>query len=374
MFFLKPKQKPLHNKPSYTVYNKPSIAMLPVQSKAVQEDTDTFQHELSAVLNLLTECRIVSIDSNARTTVYHIDCKDVFQFPKIKKNLIAIQAALHTPISLITSDKAHFALETVNNKPKTVNFRDCLAVNPNGLTATIGTGTESKAVFIDIEKAPHLLIAGQTGSGKSVLENTIIASLLMNYNPSQLQLMLIDPKCVELSQYSGIPHLLSPIITDAQKAAIGLNYCVSVMEERYRTMEKRGLQNGKDIYSAIVIVIDELADLMLSGYRKPIETAITRLAQLGRAANIHLIIATQRPTVNVITGLIKANIPARIALNVASVRDSMVILDHKGAERLQGNGDGLYKQAGSITETRIQAAYIDKQTIQTIVNHWKRQA
>lgn len=374
MFFLKPKAKTLHNAPTYKTYQKPTISMLPVQSQAVQEDNTDFHHELSAVLNLLTECRIVSIDSNARTTVYHIDCKDVFQFPKIKKNLIAIQAALHTPISLITSEKAHFAIETVNSKPKAVNFRDCLANNPNGLTATIGTGTESKPVFIDIEKAPHLLIAGQTGSGKSVLENTLISSLLMNYNPSQLQLMLIDPKCVELSQYAGIPHLLSPIITDAQKAAIGLNYCVSVMEERYKTMEKKGIQNGKDIYSAIVIVIDELADLMLSGYRKPIETAITRIAQLGRAANIHLIIATQRPTVNVITGLIKANIPSRIALNVASVRDSMVILDHKGAERLQGNGDGLYKAAGSITETRIQAAYIDKQTIQTIVNHWKRQA
>lgn len=374
MFFLKPKKPVLHNKPNYQTYNKPSINLLPVPRNAEQEQETNFQHELSAVLNLLTECKIIAVDNNARTTVYHIDCKDVFQFPKIKKNLIAIQAALHTPVSLITSSKAHFAIETVNNQPKTVNFRDCISTNNNGLIATIGTGTENKPIFVNIEKAPHLLIAGQTGSGKSVLENTIISSLLMNYSPNELQLMLIDPKCVELSQYTGVPHLLAPIITDAQKAAIGLNYCVSVMEERYKTMEKRGLQNGKDIYSAIVIVIDELADLMLSGYRKPIENAITRLAQLGRAANIHLIIATQRPTVNVITGLIKANIPARIALNVASVRDSMVILDHKGAERLQGNGDGLYKEAGSITETRIQAAYIDKQTISAIVNHWKKQA
>ena len=369
----KPKTRPqLHDKPNGKTYLKPSFDILPaVQAAKTEKSIDEF--ELIAILNLVTECRIVETNVNARTTVFHIDCKDVFQFPRIKKNLISLQAALHTEIKLIPSEKAHFALEIENKQPGTVHFKNCLR-RQNGLKALIGADSENAPLYVDIEKAPHMLIAGQTGSGKSVLENSIIASLLMEKAPNELQLVLIDPKQVELSQYKGLPHLLTNIINDAQSAAIALNYCVQIMDERYKALEKAGLQSGKGVYSSVVIVIDELADLMLSSYKKPIETAITRLAQLGRAANIHLILATQRPTVNVVTGLIKANVPCRVALNVASVRDSMVIIDHKGAERLKGNGDGLLKDSNYITEKRIQGAYIDKATIKAICDYWKKQA
>lgn len=376
MFNLFNKPKTLHNKPAAKTWILPHVDMLPtIQADDATANTlPVDKNLLLAYVGMITKTRIVDIDINNRSTLYHMDCINFLEYPKIKKNLVSLQAALHTKIKMIDSKKAQFAFEINNETATIVHFKSIVkTMEKAGLNCVIGRDTENNDITLNLEKAPHVLIAGQTGSGKSVLQNAMIASLLMNYTPNELQLVLVDPKRSELTQFAGIPHLLTDVVTTAEKAALTLSYIENVMEERYSTLSKMGKQNGKGIYSNIVIVIDELADLMLSSYKKSIETSLTRIAQLGRAANIHLILATQRPTVNVVTGLIKANVPTRIALNVASVRDSMTIIDHKGAETLQGNGDGLLRKSGSIIETHFQAAYIDSTTIKTIVTAWKNQ-
>lgn len=371
----KRQESSLHNKPNCKTWILPNVDSLPaIENDDENDSLPIDQNILLAYLGMITKCKIIDIDVNARNTVYHIDCENFLEYPKIRKNLVSLSAALHTSIKMTASKKAQFAFEIENEKTSTVYFQNVIkGMQKDGLNCVIGRDTENNDIYLDIEKAPHVLIAGQTGSGKSVLQNAIIASLLTAYNPNELQFVLVDPKQSELTQFKGIPHLLTDVITTADKAALTLSYVENVMDERYKTLSKMGKQTAKGIYSNIVIVIDELADLMLSSYKKSIETSLTRIAQLGRAANIHLILCTQRPTVNVITGLIKANIPTRIALNVASVRDSMTIIDHKGAETLKGNGDGLLKKSGSITETHIQAAYIDNATIKAIVSTWTKQ-
>ena len=374
MFLFKKKNKPvLHNKPTVNKWDLPSIDILPKVSNNCWDEMELDTLQVKAIIDLITPCRIVKTVYTSRTATVHIDLINVLDFSKIKRNAVNLQAAFHCNIQIVASTIAHFAIVFPMESPKTVYFRDCMQALPDtGMYALIGRNDENKPCFIDISKAPHVLIAGQTGSGKSVLENDLIASLLLAYTPQEMQLLMIDPKCTELTQYNGIPHLIHEVITDAQNAAVALTYINAVMEERYREMQKKGLRDCTDVYSRIVIVIDELAQLMLSPCKKAIETSITKIAQLGRACGIHLILATQRPTVNVITGLIKANVPTRICLSVASVRDSMTVIDHKGGETLSGNGDGLLKRNGTIKEERIQAAYIDSKTIDCIVNYWKR--
>jgi S-DNA-T family DNA segregation ATPase FtsK/SpoIIIE len=245
----------------------------------------------------------------------------------------------------------------------------------------LGKDITGRPVFGDLCKMPHLLIAGATGAGKSVCLNTIVASLLVSATPDQVQMLMIDPKRVELTVYNGIPHLRNEVITDPSMAAGALNKITNEMDTRYERFAKAGVRKIEE-YNAkfpdeklpyIVVIIDELADLMLIAPAK-VEMLVMRLAQLARATGIHLVVATQRPSVDVITGLIKANIPSRIAFAVSSQVDSRVILDMGGAERLLGRGDMLYLPIDAPKPIRAQGALVTGPEIDRLVAHWQRQA
>lgn len=309
----------------------------------------------------------------------------------------ALEIALGTKVSKITSLATNLALATEapggqirieapipgrnlvgieipNRSLEVVTLRTMLASNvmqkaKSKLTVALGLDVSGSPVAVDIAKMPHVLVAGTTGSGKSVLINAFISSLLFRASPQEVRLILIDPKRVEFTVYNGIPHLLTPVIVDNEKILSALKWAVNEMDKRYKIFAERGVRNiegynelsGFQALPYIVVVIDELADLMMFAPVE-VEDAIARLAQMARATGIHLVIATQRPSVNVITGLIKANIPCRIAFNVSSMIDSRVILDSPGAEKLLGRGDMLYVPPDSAKPTRIQGAYIEKET------------
>ncbi|MCA9378949.1 DNA translocase FtsK, partial [Candidatus Dojkabacteria bacterium] len=249
------------------------------------------------------------------------------------------------------------------------------------LPGPVGKDISGEAIVVDIQKMPHLLIAGATGSGKSIFTNTFIVSLLMNRTPDELRLILVDPKQVELSDYNGIPHLLTPVITDMDKVVNALKWLVTEMERRYNTLSKAQVRNiegynqkmGFAAMPYIVIVIDEMADMMMTANRVEAETAIVRLAQKARAVGIHLVLATQRPSVNVITGLIKANIPARVGMSVTSGTDSRVILDSVGAESLMGRGDLLYKAPDKPKSMRLQGSFVSQEEVVRVVDFIKSQ-
>ena len=257
----------------------------------------------------------------------------------------------------------------------------------NKLAIGLGRDISGDAVVAELNKMPHLLVAGATGSGKSVCINGIIISILMRSKPHEVKLMMIDPKMVELNTYNGIPHLLSPVVTDPKKASQALKKVVNEMERRYELFAYSGTRNieGYNSYIQkenkkrdeteqyqplpyIVVIVDELADLMMVA-SSDVEDSITRLAQMARAAGIHLIIATQRPSVDVITGVIKANIPSRIAFGVSSSTDSRTILDGNGAEKLLGRGDMLFLPVGANKATRIQGAYLSDEEVERVVAH-----
>ena len=260
--------------------------------------------------------------------------------------------------------------------------------NKSKLSVALGKDVGGKAVVADIAKMPHALIAGSTGSGKSVCINTIITSIIYNSKPSEVKLLMIDPKIVELSVYNGIPHLLIPVVTDPKKAAGALAWAVQEMENRYSEFAAKGVRDLKGYNEAIektnneteeqkvgklpqiVIIIDELADLMMVA-SKDVEDAICRLAQKARAAGMHLVIATQRPSVDVITGIIKANVPSRIAFAVSSQIDSRTILDAVGAEKLLGKGDMLFYPSGTPKPTRVQGAFVSDGEVEKIVDFVK---
>ena len=248
----------------------------------------------------------------------------------------------------------------------------------NALTLALGKDITGKPVFGDLDGMPHLLVAGTTGSGKTVCVNTCILSLLFKSSPNDLKFLMIDPKMVELMPFNGLPHLLCPVVTDAKKAAVALNWVVSEMEGRYQLLSKAGARNieayntKQEKIPYIIVVVDEFADLM-SVARDQIENAITRLAQLSRAVGIHLILATQRPSVDVITGVIKANLPARISFKVASKVDSRTVLDMNGAETLLGKGDMLFLQPGKEDLIRIQGALVKDEEIERVVSFIKSQ-
>lgn len=259
---------------------------------------------------------------------------------------------------------------------------DNMTTTTFGLPVTVGKDIDGTAVVVDIQKMPHLLIAGATGSGKSVLTNSFISSILMKKTPDEVKFILVDPKQVELSDYNGIPHLLTPVITDMDKVVNALKWAVNEMERRYTNLAKEQVRNiigynekmGFAAMPYIVIVIDEMADMMMTANRVEAETAIVRLAQKARAVGIHLILATQRPSVNVITGIIKANIPGRIGMSVTSSTDSRVILDRTGSESLLGYGDLLYKAPDKPKATRLQGAFIDQEEVIRIVGYIRSQA
>ena len=300
----------------------------------------------------------------------------------IKLNLAAADIRIEAPIP----GKAAVGIELPNKKNLMVYFRDLIEnkdfnEHQSKLAFAVGKDIGGQTMISDIAKMPHLLIAGATGSGKSVCINTLIMSILYKAKPSEVKLIMVDPKVVELSVYNGIPHLLLPVVTDPKKAAAALNWAVAEMNRRYKLFsdmkvrEIKGFNKkvGKDSpewMPQIVIIVDELADLMMVS-SKEVEEAICRLAQLARAAGIHLVIATQRPSVNVITGLIKANVPSRIAFAVSSQVDSRTILDGAGAEKLLGKGDMLFFPSGYPKPVRVQGAFVSDNEVSDVVEFIK---
>lgn len=281
--------------------------------------------------------------------------------------------------------KSLIGIEVPNTQIATVGYRDVLEQTPQHpgkpLVIPLGKDVNGHVQTMDLSKMPHLLIAGATGSGKSVMINVIITSILMTAKPDQVRMMLIDPKKVELSVYNGVPHLLTPVVTEAKLAPSALNKVLKEMEHRYERFAAAGVRNmgeyNKKVAQSddpamtkmpyIVVIVDELSDLMMVAGNE-VETAIVRLAQMARAAGIHIIIATQRPSVDVITGLIKANIPSRIAFAVSSGVDSRTILDANGAEKLLGRGDMLYKPIDASSPMRIQGAFIPSEDVEAVVS------
>ena len=301
----------------------------------------------------------------------------------IALNLAAETIRIEAPIP----GKQAVGIEVPNKEKETVHLREVLESkefqeNKSKLTIALGKDVAGNTQLADIAKMPHVLIAGSTGSGKSVCVNTIITSIIYNAKPSEVKLVMVDPKVVELSVYNGIPHLLIPVVTDPKKAAGALAWAVQEMDDRYNKFATKGVRDLKGYNKVIekeggigklpqiVIIVDELADLMMVA-AKDVEEAICRLAQKARAAGMHLVIATQRPSVDVITGLIKANIPSRIAFAVSSQVDSRTILDTIGAEKLLGKGDMLFFPSGAPKPSRVQGAFVSDEEVEKIVDFVK---
>ena len=302
----------------------------------------------------------------------------------IALNLAAETIRIEAPIP----GKQAVGIEVPNKEKEAVHLREVIESsefenNKSKLSVALGKDVAGKTIIADIGKMPHVLIAGSTGSGKSVCINSIITSIIYNAKPSEVKLVMVDPKVVELSVYNGIPHLLIPVVTDPKKAAGALAWAVQEMDDRYNKFAQKGVRDLKGYNKAIekenenaklpqiVIIIDELADLMMVA-AKEVEEAICRLAQKARAAGMHLVIATQRPSVDVITGLIKANVPSRIAFAVSSQVDSRTILDSTGAEKLLGKGDMLFFPAGAPKPVRVQGAFVSDDEVEKIVDFVKQ--
>jgi S-DNA-T family DNA segregation ATPase FtsK/SpoIIIE len=336
----------------------------------------------------------------------------VSQISNLDKDLARSLAAISVRVVEVIPGKDVVGLEIPNEARELVTLSEILKSgdydkSPSPLTLALGKDIGGQPVVADLARMPHLLVAGTTGSGKSVAVNAMILSLLYKTLPKDVRIIMIDPKMLELSVYEGIPHLLTPVVTDMKEAANALRWCVGEMERRYKVMAAMGVRNiananrkiseaieaGKPIPDPlykpeeqldpeapppdlqplpyIVVIIDELADLMMVVDRKKVEELIARLAQKARAAGVHLILATQRPSVDVITGLIKANIPTRIAFQVSSKIDSRTILDQSGAEQLLGHGDMLYLPPGHGLPTRVHGAYVDDAEVHRVVDHLK---
>ena len=304
----------------------------------------------------------------------------------IALNLAAETIRIEAPIP----GKQAVGIEVPNKQKEAVHLREVIESsefenNKSKLSVALGKDVAGKTIIADIGKMPHVLIAGSTGSGKSVCINSIITSIIYNAKPSEVKLVMVDPKVVELSVYNGIPHLLIPVVTDPKKAAGALAWAVQEMDDRYNKFAQKGVRDLKGYNKAIekenenaklpqiVIIIDELADLMMVA-AKEVEEAICRLAQKARAAGMHLVIATQRPSVDVITGLIKANVPSRIAFAVSSQVDSRTILDSTGAEKLLGKGDMLFYPVGASKPLRVQGAFVSDDEVEKIVDFIKMNA
>ena len=303
-----------------------------------------------------------------------------------EKDLALALKTPHIRIEAPVPGEAIVGLEVPNPNPSTVQLRS-VAESPlfqrimakGGLPIALGQDTAGASVVVDLLDLPHLLIAGATGSGKSVCINAVLTSLLLSNRPDRLRLLMMDPKRVELTPFNGIPHLVTQVIVDSDNALQSLRGVVGEMFRRYKIMEEMGVRNiagynrkSNQQMPFLVVVVDELADLMLSSAYEA-EQALVRLAQLGRATGVHLLLSTQRPSVNVVTGLLKANIPARIAFAVASQVDSRVVLDGVGAERLLGRGDMLFHSQGSPKPIRVQGALVGDVEIEGIVDYWKEQ-
>ncbi len=379
-------------------YSVPPIDLLNPASHAVESDdllieTDKNAETLVDTLKSFgVVTRIVGIHRGPSVTRYELQPAAGVKVSKITSladdialNLAANGVRIEAPIP----GKAAVGIELANKVRETVCIRELIDSDEfrganSKLSFPVGRDIEGKIIVGDISKMPHILIAGTTGSGKSVFTNSIIMSILYNASPDEVKLILVDPKQVEFPVYNGIPHLLIPVVTEAKKAAGALGWAVTEMLKRYKLFADNGVRDLKDYNKMakdsdvltpipqIVIVVDELADLMMAA-PKEVEDSICRLAQLARAAGMHLIIATQSPRVDIVTGLIKANIPSRVALKVSNQMDSRVILDEGGAEKLLGNGDLLYKPVGLGKPVRVQGSYVATEEIKRVVDFLKAQ-
>lgn len=349
-------------------------------AKVLQQTLDSF--------GVKAEIKHVSLGPSVTKYEIHPDIGvKVSRIVNLTDDIALALAAKDIRIEAPIPGKSLVGIEVPNRKIATVSFRDVVEHQPDHtghlLQVPLGKDVNGNVITADLTKMPHLLIAGSTGSGKSVAINGIITSILLNAKPSQVKLMLIDPKKVELGVYNGIPHLLSPVVSEPKKASRALQKVVSEMENRYELFAKYGQRKistfnafaaknnqEKDVkiqpMPYIVVIVDELADLMMT-VSNDVEAAIIRLAQMGRAAGIHMILATQRPSVDVITGLIKANVPSRIAFAVSSGIDSRTIIDTNGAEKLLGRGDMLFLPIDSNTPIRVQGAFISDKDVSRVV-------
>ena len=370
-------------------YKKPSINCL--KNYNGSKNSYKEQNKSKEVIDTLKNFNIEIQDCNATfgptITRYEVSPKPGTKVSKIvnlSDDLALSLAARSIRIEAPVPGKSVIGIEVPNDKPQVVGLREVITSNefindPSSLAVGLGKEISGKPLIADLAKMPHLLIAGATGSGKSVCVNTIITSLLYKSSPEEVKLLLIDPKVVELAHYNGIPHLLSPVVTDPKKASNALNWAVNEMNKRYQLFAENGVKDiagynrkCENKMHKIVIIIDELADLMMACGNE-VEDYICRLAQMARAAGMHLIIATQRPSVDVITGIIKANIPSRIAFAVSSQTDSRTLLDMGGAEKLLGKGDMLYYPLGAAKPVRIQGAFISEEESEKVIDEIKAQ-
>ena len=382
------------------VYYYPPITLLTKPSKnSNKENEESIKTNVPLIETVLKdfdiESKVVSAHVGPSVTQYELEVKTGTKLSKItaiNRELALALAAKDVRIQAPIPGKGTVGIELPNKKNAMVSVREVLERIPSTmadskLAVTLGRDIMGNPQYCEINKTPHLLVAGSTGSGKSVCINSMIVSILMRTRPDEVKLILVDPKKVELSVYNGVPHLLAPVVTDPKKANVALKKMVAEMEKRYDLFENSGTKNiaGYNTYIEkkneklsdseklnklpyIVIIIDELADLMLVA-AKDVQDSIMRITQMARAAGIHLIVATQRPSTDVITGVVKANIPSRIAFAVSSGIDSRTILDAVGAEKLLGKGDMLFLPQGENTPIRIQGTFISDDEIKSVVDY-----
>jgi S-DNA-T family DNA segregation ATPase FtsK/SpoIIIE len=413
---LTPEPKPVKKEP----ITLPALELLDrpdkVENPVSEEELEAVSRLVEAkLLDFGVKADVVGVYPGPVITRFELDLAPGIKVSKISglsKDLARSLSAMSVRVVEVIPGKSYIGIEIPNKHRLVVRLSEVMdtpafqnAASPT--TMVLGKDIAGKAVVVDLAKMPHLLVAGTTGSGKSVGVNTMILSLLYKSTPEEVRLIMIDPKMLELSVYEGIPHLLSEVVTDMKEAANALRWCVGEMERRYKLMSALGVRNlkgynakieegiasGKPVRDplwrptdnmlemppeleklpAIVVVIDEFADMMMIVGKK-VEELIARIAQKARAAGIHLVLATQRPSVDVITGLIKANIPTRMAFQVSSKIDSRTILDQQGAENLLGMGDMLYLPPGSSAPTRVHGAFVDDHEVHAVVTDWKSKA
>ena len=401
---IEPGQKPAAKQmPEYTL---PPITMLGKGTDAVGEAPEAIERATLLLQRTLDSFKIpgqvVGHISGPRITRYEISLAEGVNVKKVEQIASNIAMNLSAPSIRVLAPipgRNVVGVEVPNTRSEAVYMRAVMETEAwNGKAAipiVLGKDVASKPVVLDLAKAPHLLIAGSTGSGKSVCMNTLIMSLLFKFNPDELRLIMVDPKIVEFEDYKKLPHLITPVINDAKKVPIALRWAVTEMENRYKILARAGVKklaefnalsrNGEPIVDSegnvicdssgeplikmpiLIVIIDELAELRMQDSWKDSETYIARIAQLGRASGVHIVVATQRPSTNIITGVIKANLPTRIAFRVMQLVDSRVILDVPGAENLLGMGDMLYLAPGGMNLERVQGALVDDKDIKAIV-------
>lgn len=364
----------------------------PVIKRVIIQDNETSKQLEKVLLDFGVKAKVIRVTRGPVITRYELAPAPGVKISKIVNladdialGLAARDVRIEAPIP----GKAAIGIEVPNKQARSVPLREVLETSSFGehsskLKVALGKDIADQPIIGDLIKMPHLLVAGATGSGKSVCITTIINSILYNATPDEVKFLLVDPKMVELSQYNGIPHLLAPVVVEPKKAAAALKWIVKEMEnryelfaaagvrdiERYNKLKAGGAISSKPALPFIVVIIDELADLMMVAAGE-VEEAICRLAQMARAAGIHLVIATQRPSVDVITGVIKANIPSRISFAVSSQIDSRTILDATGAEKLLGRGDMLYSPLGVNKALRVQGCLVTDEEVHRVITHWK---